>query len=107
MSATDAHHARVARRYRVSGRVQGVGFRWFVREQARALGIAGLVKNLPDGTVLVQAFGTPPGLARLEEALRRGPRGAHVERVDVDPEGEALAATTGLPPFPFAIERAE
>jgi len=67
-----------ARRYIVEGRVQGVGFRYFVLRTARELGLAGHVRNLPDGTVEVEAAGEKDGLARLEERLRQGPPPARV-----------------------------
>ena len=69
-------------RYVVSGRVQGVGFRWFVLREATLLGLAGYVRNLGDGTVEVVALGSPPALASLEDALGKGPPAAHVHGVD-------------------------
>ena len=66
----------------VSGRVQGVGFRYSAVRQARALGITGTVANLPDGSVEVLAEGRMPDLERLLEWLREGPPGAHVHGVD-------------------------
>lgn len=66
----------------VRGRVQGVGFRWFVRQAARDLGLAGWVRNRPDGTVEVAAAGEPQALERLRETLREGPEGASVSAVD-------------------------
>lgn len=69
-------------RYVVSGRVQGVGFRWFVLREATLLGLAGYVRNLGDGTVEVVALGSLPALASLEEALGRGPPAARVHGVD-------------------------
>jgi acylphosphatase len=70
-----------ARRYVVQGRVQGVGFRWFVQRRATALGVTGYVRNLDDGDVEVLAAGTPESLDRLREELRRGPMGASVSAV--------------------------
>jgi acylphosphatase len=69
-------------RYIVSGRVQGVGFRWFVMREATRLDLAGYVRNLPDGSVEVVAEGPPAGLASLESALRHGPPAARVQAVD-------------------------
>jgi acylphosphatase len=66
----------------VRGRVQGVGFRWFVREAARDLGLAGWVRNRADGTVEVAAAGEPQMLERLRDMLRAGPTGASVSAVD-------------------------
>jgi acylphosphatase len=69
-------------RFRVTGRVQGVGFRYFVRTRARALGLAGRVRNLHDGSVEVEAAGEPTALAGLGQALRDGPPGSRVEDVE-------------------------
>ena len=65
----------------VSGRVQGVGFRWFVRERARALGLAGWVRNLPGGDVEVAASGPDEALHTLEALVSEGPPAAHVAKV--------------------------
>jgi acylphosphatase len=66
---------------RVSGVVQGVGFRWFVRERARRLGLAGWVRNLPDGSVEVAAAGNEKQLQLFRAELQQGPRGAAVEQL--------------------------
>lgn len=76
----------------VKGRVQGVGFRYFVLRWAEELGLDGWVKNLPDGRVRVEAAGPAEALDRLENLLRKGPPGAHVasvnaSRVDGEPDG--------------------
>lgn len=68
-------------RFEIVGRVQGVGFRWFVRQHARALNLAGWVRNLPSGDVELLARGTAEQLDQLEAHLRSGPPGARVERV--------------------------
>jgi acylphosphatase len=65
----------------VSGRVQGVGFRWFVVEKARELRLAGWVKNRPDGNVEIAAAGGPASLELLEAAVVAGPDGAQVKHV--------------------------
>ena len=65
-------------RFWVSGRVQGVGFRWYVRREAQSLGLAGRVRNLPDGRVEALAAGPPDLLERLRHSLRQGPPGARV-----------------------------
>ena len=67
---------------RVFGRVQGVGFRVFVRDTAQHLALTGWVRNDDDGSVLVQAVGPRPALASLLTALQRGPSMAHVDGVD-------------------------
>lgn len=69
-------------RWVVSGRVQGVGFRWFTIRLAEQLGVAGWVSNLPDGRVEVVAKGSADALTRLDTALRTGPRMASVEGVE-------------------------
>lgn len=70
-----------ARRYLISGQVQGVGFRWFVQREADRLGLAGYVKNLRDGRVEVFAMGAGEPLAELRERLQQGPGSARVEDV--------------------------
>lgn len=83
----------------VRGRVQGVGFRWFVREAARELGLAGWVRNRPDGAVEVAAEGSAATIERLREQLRNGPPGAVVTSVD------DIEAADQLHDHPFAIVR--
>lgn len=75
---------RLTRRYVVTGRVQGVGFRMFVADCARREGLAGHVRNLPDGGVEAIADGDLDSLTRLEAALWRGPGRARVEAVAID-----------------------
>lgn len=72
----------LAKRFFVSGSVQGVGFRYFAERVASRLGVAGYVKNLPDGRVEVYAIGTAAQLDALNGELGRGPRMARVERLD-------------------------
>lgn len=79
------------RRYRVTGRVQGVSFRASTRDRALALGIAGHAHNLADGSVEVLASGSAEALAALEAWLRQGPPAARVEAVLVE-DIEAAAA---------------
>jgi acylphosphatase len=78
---------RVARRYLVSGRVQGVGFRFFAQNVAQREGLTGLVRNLPDGRVEAIAEGDDESLQRFEAALWRGPSHARVEQVEIDSIG--------------------
>ena len=66
----------------VSGRVQGVGFRWFVLRRAEELGVTGWARNLPDGTVEVVGVGDSEVLVRFEESLNSGPRFASVDNVE-------------------------
>lgn len=65
------------------GRVQGVGFRWFVDNEARKLGLAGWVRNNIDGTVECLAIGTEQQLGTLHARLRQGPRASRVDEVQV------------------------
>ncbi|MFW6088134.1 MAG: acylphosphatase [Gemmatimonadota bacterium] len=67
--------------FRIHGRVQGVGFRWWTRKTAGRLGIAGSVRNLPDGTVEVRAAGPADAMREFESRLHRGPSTASVERL--------------------------
>jgi acylphosphatase len=86
------------RRYWLAyGGVQGVGFRAFVRAEARRLGVRGWARNLDDGSVEILAAGDADALDALLEAVKRGPAWARVERVD---EG---AAGTGDLPDSFTI----
>ncbi len=80
---TSAPPAIQASRYIVRGRVQGVGFRWFVEREAHQLGIAGWVRNNHDGSVEVLAQGTREQLSGLHSRLRQGPRAARVDSVEV------------------------
>ena len=79
-----------ARRFHIRGRVQGVGFRWFVEREAQILQIAGWVRNDPDGSVEVLAIGTPEQLAGLRSRLQEGPRAARVDDVE-ESEAEPVA----------------
>jgi acylphosphatase len=72
---------RIARRYFISGIVQGVGFRYFTQDEAERLHLSGYVRNLRDGRVEAYAIGAPENLARLRTILERGPRGAMVQNV--------------------------
>ena len=73
----------IARTYRVHGRVQGVGFRYFVKQNADALGLRGFVRNEDDGGVLVYAIGDPLSIVRLADAVRTGPQHSEVRTVEV------------------------
>jgi acylphosphatase len=87
---TSTEKAIEARCFVVRGRVQGVGFRWFVEREAHLLGIAGWVRNNLDGSVEVLAQGTRDQLSGLRSRLREGPRAA---RVDAVAESEARPAS--------------
>lgn len=74
----------------ISGRVQGVGFRYHTRQKAERLGLVGWVRDSADGTVEVEAEGVDDSLRELLAWLNKGPAGAHVRDVDVtdiDPTG--------------------
>jgi acylphosphatase len=82
----------VARRFFVSGRVQGVGFRYYVQDHASVEGVHGYVRNLPDGRVEALIEGDEESVVRVERALRRGPSGAQIDDVVVEsavPSGRA------------------
>ncbi len=81
---------RIARRFLISGRVQGVGFRYYTHDVATREGVTGYVRNLPDGRVEALVEGDDEAVTRVERALRMGPGGARVEHVEtdtVDPSG--------------------
>lgn len=84
---------RTARRFIVSGRVQGVGFRYFAVDAARREGLSGYVTNRDDGTVEALAEGEAEAIERFERALRRGPSRSRVEHVLVDEETPGLSHT--------------
>jgi acylphosphatase len=88
--------------YLVRGRVQGVGFRWFVHGEAAELGLRGWVRNTQDGDVEIVAAGDAESLAELKQSLHKGSRGSRVDAVIEhalkDEEGNGLG--------PFEIEGA-
>ncbi len=75
---------RVARQFVVSGRVQGVGFRFFVQDAARVAGGSGWIRNRADGAVEAFVEGESKAVDRVEIAIRRGPGGARVSHVTVE-----------------------
>ena len=72
------------KRFIVSGRVQGVGFRWWTHNQARNLGLSGHVLNRRDGSVEVVAVGDATTIAELKDLLRVGPPGSNVQNLHVE-----------------------
>jgi acylphosphatase len=84
----------------IRGRVQGVGFRWFVKEQARALGLRGWVSNRPNGNVELAAAGETEALEKLAQIAEKGPPGAVVEGVMTLPPPDEQSL-----PKPFRIVR--
>ena len=86
-------------RFRIHGRVQGVGFRWWVRQHARDLGLVGTVQNRPDGSVEVVATGSAEALATLRGLLQQGPPNALVAEVLEDTSPLSAHA----PPHSFTV----
>ena len=88
----------MVRHYLVKGRVQGVGFRWFVQREAAEIGLRGRVRNTDSGDVEVVALGEVEDLAELEDTLRKGSRGSRVDRIEqhelADDEGAQLGEFT-------------
>lgn len=89
------------RRVVVRGRVQGVGFRWFVREHARTLRLTGWVRNRVDGMVELEVEGAAEKVAELMAFVGEGPDGAVVAAVDDVPLSDPASPL----PDPFTIER--
>jgi acylphosphatase len=71
--------------FAITGRVQGVGFRWSMVNEARRLGLTGWVRNVRDGSVEAFACGKPPALDALAAWASHGPAGARVEHIDISP----------------------
>lgn len=86
----------------VKGRVQGVGFRWYVQREATRIGLRGWVRNTEDGHVEVLAAGDPAQMEELQQALRRGTPGSRVDEAVVD----RLADSEGVQLSEFKIEGA-
>jgi acylphosphatase len=84
----------------VRGRVQGVGFRATTQHEARRSGLGGWVRNLPDGSVEVDAEGDEATLRAFSAFLHRGPLGAHVQAVN-----EEWLPAAGGAPMPFEVRR--
>ncbi len=85
-----------AQRFLVHGRVQGVGFRWWVWREATRLGLRGLARNLRDGSVEVVAEGSDGALMDLERLLAQGPPAAQVERVEKSQVPHEVAIPNGF-----------
>lgn len=86
--------AKQARRWLISGRVQGVGFRYFAQRRATELGLDGWAKNLEDGRVEVYAIGTSANLSEFSASLHAGPISADVRTVEQ--RDEAITTTRGF-----------
>jgi acylphosphatase len=83
----------------ITGKVQGVGFRWFARVNARRLELKGWVRNLDDGSVEIAASGSQERLDLFRRQLTQGPEGARVDSIaEVEPVGEDLDS-------PFTMRR--
>jgi acylphosphatase len=85
----------VSRHFQVSGRVQGVGFRYSMQSEAARLGLTGWVRNRRDGSVEALVQGDEEAVAKLTEWARRGPAGAHVAELRVA-SAEADASLAGF-----------
>ena len=85
---------KIARRFVVTGRVQGVGFRWFTRDAASREGVNGYVMNRADGSVEAFVEGDSEAVARVERTIRAGPPAARVKTVDVIEEEASGAYRT-------------
>ena len=96
----------VARRYVIAGRVQGVGFRVFTEATAVREGVHGFVRNLPDGRVEAFVEGDQESVDRVELKLRRGPAGARIESVEVEPAAPAATAPKQEPEIQAAASKA-
>lgn len=83
---------KIARHVRVAGRVQGVFFRAWSKEQAERLGVSGWIRNCPDGSVEAHVEGSEQPIDRLVDLLRRGPPGARVDDLQVREAGLLNAA---------------
>ena len=83
---------------RIAGRVQGVGFRWFVVRIARDAGLSGWVRNNPDGSVELEAAGSLDAIALLKERVRVGPRASRVDQV------VELPISADQLPEPFGVD---
>ena len=90
-----------SRRYLIRGRVQGVGFRWFVEHEARRIGVKGTVRNLDTGEVEALASGSDDQLTALRAKLQQGPKAARVDRVEELPTDHDFSRYTD-----FSIEGA-
>jgi len=84
----------IFRRYLITGRVQGVGFRWFVEREARVIGVSGWVRNRDDGAVEVLASGSNAQLGTLYDKLKEGPRAARIDVVEVEDAAPFSGYTT-------------
>jgi len=84
----------VQKRFIITGRVQGVGFRQFTLTRARQIGVSGYVRNLPDGSVECVASGSEAQITALVSALRRGPPGSDVDFISES--GASLPSTGGF-----------
>ncbi|HZO00771.1 MAG TPA: acylphosphatase [Burkholderiales bacterium] len=82
--------AMITQRLRITGRVQGVGFRYALQHQARRLGLAGWVRNRADGSVEALAHGAPQALAALAAWARRGPPAAQVTGLQIEDTQEQV-----------------
>lgn len=95
-TAFETMEAHIARHLVIRGRVQGVGFRAAMVDEARGLGVAGWVRNRPDGSVEAFVAGAVPDVERLVAWARRGPGGACVEAVEIAERERTAFDATGF-----------
>lgn len=95
MSQNEANTPQITRTLFIRGIVQGVGFRWSLREEALALGLCGWVRNRRDGSVEALIHGTPEAVSRLTDWAHRGPPGTRVASVRME-EAEPLVQPSGF-----------
>ena len=115
MTTHDAPAPSPVRHLIVQGKVQGVGFRWYVRERARRLGVAGWVRNEPDGSVRVMVGGPAHLVSRFIDEMRLGPPNAIIDAIREErvalatsDRGESSSSLPPTPPplpYPFEIRR--
>jgi acylphosphatase len=92
----DRFFTMITRRLRISGRVQGVGFRYALQHEARSIGLAGWVRNRSDGSVEAVVHGSQKAVAALTAWAQRGPPAARVADVRVEPAPESESPPRGF-----------
>ncbi|MFP4522717.1 MAG: acylphosphatase [Fibrobacterota bacterium] len=88
--------AKIRKHIKVCGRVQGVGFRFFTRSAASMTGVRGFVKNLPDGSVEIEAEGTPEQMGLFLQKVEEGPSYGNVEKTEIKPETNRVYTGFGI-----------
>lgn len=86
----DEDDSKVRKGFRLTGRVQGVGFRWWTRKNAQSLGLRGTVRNRRDGSVEIHAEGPEEAMSDFARRLDSGPGAARVEEIEEIPSDDSL-----------------